>query len=246
MKRPEIVALLAFVDRLDPGRAPQSKAAARERVEQWSILLDHVPATAQHPDGPDRSWDASRVAARHIATTPYPIKPSDIGGPWETYRRDVIGRHWDPAPAVDPDDVTAYRAALLGTRQAVAVGALPPSPQHAIEGRPSPIRAERDAAAARRLAELGSYVPRTVAQQLAEYRPHRAQRERLAAVNLPDPLDVACTWCGADPGRPCQARSIRPGKDPQQRARARRGPHPSRVEDAQAQHARRQEQETAA
>ncbi|MEV7991586.1 cell surface glycoprotein [Streptomyces sp. NPDC086077] len=246
MNRREIAALLAYVDRLDPTRAPQSKSAAGERLEQWATLLEHVPATAQHPDGPERSWDASRVAARHIATSPYPIKPSDVGAPWETYRADVVGRHWDPAPAVDPDNVTAYRAALRSTRQAVAVGALPPAPQHAIEGRPSPIRAERDAEAARRLAALGSYVPRTVAQQLATYRPHRAQRERLAAANLPDALDVECTWCGATAGQPCRTRNIRPGKDPQQRARARRDPHPSRVEDAQAHHARRQEQETAA
>ncbi|RZD85262.1 zinc finger domain-containing protein [Streptomyces albidoflavus] len=245
MKRPEIVALLAFVDRLDPGRAPQSKAAARERLEQWSILLDHVPATAQHPDGPDRSWDASRVAARHIATTPYPIKPSDIGGPWETYRRDVIGRHWDPAPAVDPDDVTAYRAALRRTRQAVAVGQLPPTPQHAIEGRPSPIRAERDAEAARRLAVLGAYVPRTVRDQLAAHRPHRAARERLAAADLPDPLDVECTWCGAIVGQPCRARRINPRTDAIG-YRAKAYPHPARVQDAQARHASRQQQEETA
>ncbi|WP_086684480.1 zinc finger domain-containing protein [Streptomyces pseudogriseolus] len=244
MNRREIAALLAYVDRLDPGRAPQDHAAAGERLDQWATLLDHVPATAQHPDGPERSWDASRVAARHIATSPYPIKPSDIGAPWETYRRDVVGRHWDPAPAVDPDNVAAYRAALRGTRQAVAVGALPPAPQHALEGRPSPLRAERDAAAARRLAELGDYVPKTVRDQLAQYRPHRAQRERLAAANLPDPLDVECTWCGATVGQPCRARRINPGNDAIG-YRAKKAPHPCRVEDAQAHHAHR-EQETAA
>lgn len=245
MNRREIAALLAYVDRLDPTRAPQSKAAAGERLDQWATLLEHVPATAQHPDGPERSWDAARVAARHIATSPYPIKPSDIGAPWETYRADVVGRHWDPAPPVDPDDVKAYRAALRGTRQAVAVGALPPAPQHAIEGRPSPIRAERDAEAARRLAALGDYVPRTVRDQLAPYRPHRAARERLAAANLPDPLDVECTWCGATVAQPCRARRV----DPKTNAvgyRAKKSPHPCRVEAAQSHHARRQQQETAA
>ncbi|WP_432155548.1 zinc finger domain-containing protein [Streptomyces sp. bgisy153] len=245
MNRPEIAALLAYVDRLDPTRAPQSKAAAGERLEQWATLLAHVPATAQHPDGPERSWDAARVAARHIATSPYPIKPSDVGAPWETYRADVVGRHWDPAPAVDPDDERAYRAALRGTRHAVAVGQLPPAPQHAIEGRPSPIRAERDAEAARRLAALGDYVPKTVRDQLAAYRPHRAERERLAAANLPDALDVACTWCGATTGQPCRARRIAPGSNAIS-YRPKLRPHPCRVEDAQAHHARRQQQETAA
>ncbi|APD18572.1 hypothetical protein SEA_PICARD_42 [Streptomyces phage Picard] len=245
MDRREIAALLAYVDRLDPGRAPTDRATAGERLEQWATLLAHVPATAQHPAGPERSWDASQVAARHIGTSPYPIKPSDIGAPWETYRADVVGRHHDPAPPVDPDNEAAYRAALRHTRHAVAVGALPPAPQQAIEGRPSPIRAVRDAAAARRLAELGSYVPRTVAAELETFRPQRAERERLAAANRPDPLDVACPWCKAPAGRPCRAPRVSPSSDAIG-YRPMKAPHPSRVEDAQAHHARRQEQETAA
>src|SRR5690606_2280479 len=121
------------------------------------------------------------VAARYIATTPYPIKPSDIGAPWETYRADVMNPHHDPAPAVDPDDRNAYRDALRGPRHALAVGALPPAPRHALEGRPNPVRAQRHAEPARRRAALGDYVPRTVRDARADYRPHRAARERLAA-----------------------------------------------------------------
>ncbi|NEC29560.1 cell surface glycoprotein [Streptomyces sp. SID8111] len=234
MDRREIAALLAYVDRLAPERAPRDQAAALERVDQWATLLAHVPATAQHPGGPERSWDASQVAARYIATTPYPIKPADIGAPWETYRAEVIGRHHDPAPPVDPDNEAAYRAALRNTRQAVAVGALPPAPQRAIEGRPSPIRAQRDAEAARRLAALGDYVPKTVKQALEDYRPHRAARERLAAAGQPDPLDVPCPYehCRADTGKPCR----------DHRGNHRTRPHPSRVDDATTRHA----QETAA
>ncbi|MBT2381979.1 cell surface glycoprotein [Streptomyces sp. ISL-111] len=242
MQRPEIAALLAYVDRLDPTRAPQSKAAAGERLTQWSDLLAHVPSTAQHPDG--RHWDVSRVAAVHIATSPYPIKPSDIGRPWETYRADVVGQHHDPAPAVDPDDEAAYRAALRNTRQAVAVGAILPAPQHAIEGTVSPIRAQRDAEAKRRLAALGSYIPKTVRDQLAPLRPQRAERERLAAANKADPLDVECTWCGATAGVPCRARRINPGDDGIS-FRPMRNPHPSRLDAAALYRARRQ-QETAA
>ncbi|MFK0069726.1 cell surface glycoprotein [Streptomyces sp. NPDC091046] len=227
MDRREIAALLAYIDRLAPERAPRDPAAAAERVNQWSDLLAHVPATAQHPDGPERSWDASQVAARYIATTPYPIKPSDIGAPWETYRADVIGRHHDPAPPVDPDDWQAYKAALRGTRQAVAVGALPPTPQLAIEGAPSPVRAARDAHAAERLAALGDYVPKTVRAALAAQRPHRAERERLAAAGLPDALDVPCPYehCRAPKHRPCTNHRNNP-----------RAPHPSRLEAATTAH----------
>ncbi|MEV2203760.1 cell surface glycoprotein [Streptomyces fradiae] len=235
MERREIAALLAYVDRLDPTRAPTDRAAAGERLTQWADLLAHVPATAPHPDGPDRSWDAARVAARYIATSPYPIKPSDIGAPWETYRADIVGRHWDPAPAVDPDNAPAYRAALRSTRHAVAVGALPPTPQHAIEGRPSPIRAERDAAAAARLAALGTYMPRTVRDALAPWRTTRTERDRLAAENLPDPLAVDCPYppCQAPAGRPCK----QGGKHRSDRAK----PHPSRLDLATARHYARQE-----
>src|SRR5690606_14908699 len=213
MDRREIAALLAYVDRLAPARAPPDQAAAPERADQWATLLAHVPATAQHPDGPERSWDASQVAARYIATTPYPIKPSDIGAPWETYRADVMNRHHDPAPAVDPDDWKAYRDAPRGTRHAVAVGGPPPPPPPPPPGpppppprRPRPVRAQRDAEAARRLAALGDSVPRTVRDALADSRPHRAARERLAAAGQPAPLDVPCPYehCRADPGKPCR------------------------------------------
>ncbi|MGW3511203.1 zinc finger domain-containing protein [Streptomyces sp. NPDC000994] len=226
MDRQHMAALLAYVDRLDPTRAPKDREAAAERLDQWAELLAHVPPTAQHPDG--RHWDASQIAARHIATSPYPIKPSDIGAPWETYRSDVIGRHWDPAPPVDPDNEAAYRAALHGTRHAVAVGALAPAPQHAIEGRPSPIRAERDAEAARRLAALGDYVPKTVRAALAPHRPRRAQREQLATAGLPDALDVPCPYehCRADRGQPCR----------DHRGRDRTTAHPTRTEAATAAH----------
>jgi hypothetical protein len=241
MDRREIAALLAYVDRLAPERAPRDQAAAAERIEQWAILLAHVPATAQHPAGPERSWDASRVAARYIATTPYPIKPSDVGAPWETYRADVIGRHWDPAPAVDPDNEAAYRAALRGTRQAVALGALPPTPQRAIEGAPNPTRVAREALAAQRLAALGDYIPKTVRAQLAAHRPVRAQREQLAQAGLPDALDVECTWCGAPTGEQCRGRAINP-RGGQIKYRQRTTPHPCRVDDATTHHHTRQEQ----
>ncbi|MET9253776.1 cell surface glycoprotein [Streptomyces sp. NPDC003717] len=230
MNRQEVAALLAYAVRLDPRSAPTDQAAADETLDQWADLLADVATAAPHPNG--RHWDAAQVVRHHIATSPYPIKPSDVSRPWHDFRRDVVDRHHDPVPAVDPDDPEAYRAALVATRQAVAVGALPAATFRELTGG---TREERDQADAERLAALGSYVPRTVAQALAEYRPRRAERERRAVEGLPDPLDVACPYeqCRARAGEPCL----------NYRRNARSSAHPSRLDLATA---RRYAQEPAA
>ncbi|MFI0736436.1 cell surface glycoprotein [Streptomyces sp. NPDC021225] len=231
MNRREVAALLAYAVKLDPRSAPADQAAADETLDQWADLLADVPPTAPHPNG--RHWDASQVVRRHIATSPYPIKPSDVSRPWHEFRRDVVDRHHDPVPAADPDNAAAYRAELLSLRHAVATGALTASTVKELTGGPAPEVAER-------LAALGEYVPRSVAQQLAAYRPRRAERERLAAADLPDPLDVACTWCGAPAGEPCRGRRVNPkGGEIKSRRKARA--HPCRAEVAAAHHAARQE-----
>ncbi|MEV4036396.1 zinc finger domain-containing protein [Streptomyces umbrinus] len=196
MNRREVAALLAYAVKLDPRSAPTDQAAAAETLDQWADLLADVPPTAPHPNG--RHWDASQVVRHHIATSPYPIKPSDVSRPWHAFRRDVVDRHHDPVPAVDPDDPAAYREALVATRHAVATGALPAATFRELTGEPAPEVAER-------LAALGEYMPRTVAQALAAYRPSRAERERRAVEGLPDPLDVACPYeqCRAAAGDPC-------------------------------------------
>ncbi|WP_275463351.1 cell surface glycoprotein [Streptomyces noursei] len=201
MNRQEVAALLAYAVRLDPRSAPADQAAADETLDQWADLLADVATTAPHPAG--RHWDAAQVVRHHIATSPYPIKPSDVSRPWHDFRRDVVDRHHDPVPAVDPDDPEAYREALVATRHAVAIGAAPAATFRELTG--GTTREERDQFAEQRLAALGSYVPRTVAQALAEFRPRRAERERRAVEGLPDPLDVACPYqqCRAQPGDPC-------------------------------------------
>lgn len=240
MDRRHIAALLAHADRLDPTRAPQDRAAAGERLEQWYTLLSDVPPTAPHPEG--RHWDASDVVTRHIGSSPYPIKPSDVGRVWADFRRDILSRHVDPVPDVDPDNAPAYRAVLASQRHAIETGQAVATPRAALPAG----RDARDGEARARLRALGvDYVPKTVREQLAQYRPHRAMRERLAAANLPDALDVECTWCGAPAGNPCRARRINPGDDAVG-YRAKQTPHPSRLDAAQEHHARRQEQETAA
>ncbi|MGF0176691.1 zinc finger domain-containing protein [Streptomyces sp. Marseille-Q5077] len=217
MTREEVAALLAYAVRLDPRSAPTDQAAAEETLDQWADLLDDVPPTAPHPAG--RHWDAAQVVRQHIATSPYPIKPSDVSRPWHSFRRDVVDRHHDPVPAADPDNPEAYRAELLGTRHAVAVGAAPAATFRELTGGPAPEVAER-------LAALGEYVPRTVAAALAEFRPRRAERERCAVEGLPDPLDVACPYeqCRARAGEPC----VNYRRNPRSTA------HPSRLDLATA------------
>lgn len=231
----EVTALLAYVARLDPRMTLDDQAAAAERLAQWCDLLSDVPATAH-------GWDAAKTARDYIARNTWRIQPSDVSRPWHAHKADMIGRHvgtFEPTahPEIDPDDPhgNAYVAALRADRLAVATGQQPPSTHRALLAAP-------ESESARRLAALGSYVPRTVAEALADYRPQRAERERLAREDAPDPLTVACTWCQAPEGEPCRGRSIRPGKDPQQRTRARTAPHPSRVDDARAHHNNRQEQ----
>lgn len=230
----EIGALLAYADRLAPRYAPQDQTAAAERYRAFGELLSDVPATAPHPDG--RDWNAAHAARKHLAESPYPLQASDITRPWLSFKADVLRRHHDPLPTADPDDPESWRAELLGTRTAVATGQAAPAPYRELLGRDF---AARDRQAAERLAALGTYVPRTVAQQLATYRPRRAERERLAAANLPDPLSVPCdNWCHANVGEPCRSISAKPGRDPEQRRRPRSTPHPTRAEAARQQAAR--------
>ncbi|GHA19745.1 cell surface glycoprotein [Streptomyces echinoruber] len=231
MDRRQIAALLAHADRLDPTRAPADRAAAAERLDQWHALLADVPATAPHPEG--RHFDAADVVRHHIATSPYPIKPSDVSRVWADFRRDVLSRHVDPVPDVDPDDDAAYRAALAAQRRAIETGQAVAQPRAALTAG----RDARNAQARDRLRALGvDYVPKHVRDQLAPFRPVRAMRERLAAADLPDPLDVECTWCGATVGKPCRVRRINPKTDAIGTRRM-KAPHPCRVEAAQARRA---------
>ncbi|MFB7270699.1 cell surface glycoprotein [Streptomyces sp. NPDC056244] len=222
MTRREVAALLAYAAKLDPRSAPADEAAAAETLQQWADLLADVPPTAPHPEG--RGWDAAKAVRHHIATSQYPVKPADVSRPWHAFRRDILSRHVDPVPAVDPDDAPAYRRALAAQRRAVETGAAVATPRAALTTGQS--RQERDRYAADRLAALGGYVPRTVAQELAAYRPRRAERERRATAGLPDPLDVACPceWCRAPAGSPCLDHHRNP-----------RTAHPTRLDLATAQ-----------
>ncbi|MEU8950923.1 cell surface glycoprotein [Streptomyces sp. NPDC048489] len=221
----EVAALLAYVVRLDPRMSLDDPAAAAERLAQWSDLLSDVPATAQ-------GWDAARIARDYIARNPYRIQPSDVSRPWHTHKADQLGRHvgtFEPTahPHLDPDDVEGYRRALAAERLAVATGQQAPATHRAITAGPAAAEVER------RLAELGTYMPRTVKEALADYRPRRAEREQLATAGRIDPLNVRCPHehCRAPKGEPCRNRH----------RQARTKPHPSRLDAATAAEHTRQE-----
>ncbi|MFF4177627.1 cell surface glycoprotein [Streptomyces sp. NPDC001750] len=197
----EITALIAYAVRLDPRLTVATDAEADERLAQWCDLLADVPATAPHPEG--RDWNAAWAVRQHIATSPYRIQPSDVSRPWWTFRRDILGRHVDPTPHVDPDDEAAYRAALTTTRHAVETGQAPAQTRTAL---PAGSRAERDQADAARLAALGGYIPRDLDDTFDAHRPVRAERRRLTVAGQPDPYTVPCPWaaCRASAGQRCQ------------------------------------------
>jgi hypothetical protein len=226
MIRQHVAALLAYAVRLDPRSAPTDAAAAEETLDQWADILADVPPTAPHPNG--LGWDASQAVRHHIATSPYPIKPSDVSRPWHAFKADVVSRHtgtFEPSrhPELDPDDVAGYQRALYADRQAVATGAVPARPFKELTAGP-------EAEAQARLAALGTYLPRTVADALATHRPDRAERERLARTGRPDPLNVPC------PYEPCRAPTGEKCRNPTRGRPTRATAHPSRLDAATARH----------
>lgn len=224
MDRREIAALLAYIGRLDPRSIRTDLGEARDQLAQWFELLEDVPMATPY------GWDARVAAKQHIRLSPYPILPSDIGRPWDGYRRDRIGRHTDPTPSVDPDDQAAWTAELIGTRRAVAAGRAQPAQARAItSGQPDPgLKA--------RLRAVGSPIPDGPRASLAPYRRARAAREAAVAEGQPDALGVQCDWCQAQVGEPCRGRRVDRDGYPHGNV-PRATAHPGRVDLASAQQA---------
>ncbi|MEU8723553.1 zinc finger domain-containing protein [Streptomyces antimycoticus] len=211
----QIPELLLNISYADPRILPDDPGERRGKVAMWAGILADVP------------YDyALQAAQQHYANSPYPLLPADIASQWRNTVRDRLNRHTDPTPATDPDNVSAWRAELLGSRNAVATGRTNPIEYRAItSGDPHP-----DLAGS--LTGIGRYVPDHVRQQLAPYRPLRAEREATVAAGRPDPLSVKCGWCDAPTGEPCRSRVV----DPKGAATSnrRRPPHPSRLDAARA------------
>ncbi|MEE1735941.1 cell surface glycoprotein [Streptomyces sp. BE147] len=203
MDAEQIPQLIAQIALADPRVKRDDPTERRAQILMWAGILAEVP------------YDYAITAAhQHYAKSTWPILPADIATRWSATVRDRMNRHTDPAPTVDPDNETAYRAELAATRHAVAIGEAPAVELRELTAGPAAYEADA------RWAALGSYIPLHVRDALAEQQPERAERERLLRSGLADPLSVQCPWdaCRAPKGQRCQTRG-----------RTRNEPHPART-----------------
>ncbi|WP_406014351.1 cell surface glycoprotein [Streptomyces sp. NBC_00984] len=205
MIRTHVAMLLAYADKLDPNRAPTDEDAILERLDAWAEVLEDVEAKATHPDGHD--WNAAHAVRKHIATSPFPIKASDVSRPWHAFKADLLRRHtgtFEPNehPHVDPDDISAYRAALLADNHAVSTGQRPPTPVRAIAPAPQGIT-EDDVQAMRQQGDLIRHMKDAHRAARAD----NARRKKLVA-RYPDLSDQLyalpghAAWSGSVGGNP--------------------------------------------
>lgn len=211
MKPSEVPQLLAQIALADNRVRREDPIELRAQISMWAGILADVPYDA-----------AVRYAHEHYTKSTWPILPADIATRWTAAVAERLGRHigtFEPTvhPELHPDDEAGYRAALAAERRAVAVGAQPPNELRAITA--GPAAAEVQA----RLDRMGTYMPASVKETLAELRPDAVERERLIRSGLSDPRSVTCPWeaCRARQGQRCQTN----GRD-------RRDYHPARVEAA--------------
>jgi hypothetical protein len=215
----QIPQLLKQVSYADPRLLPGDPNEVRALAALWATVLADVPADF-----------AINAVGEHYATSPFPIKPSDIADRWNTKTRDRLQRDtgtFEPNehPDLDPDDVIGYLAALRGHRQAVIQGVRPPTTLKAITAGAAADEVTE------RLKTLGTYVPRHVDEALDAHRPIKAARRAALTANQPDALSVDCDWCQAPAGEPCRSRRVVPGGGATS-SRRRATPHPSRLDDA--------------
>ncbi|MFF2009145.1 hypothetical protein ACFVWY_08740 [Streptomyces sp. NPDC058195] len=217
METEQIPQLIAEIALADPRVKRDDRTERRAQALMWAGILADVP------------YDFAVTAAhRHYAKSTWPILPADIATQWAATVRDRMARDVDPAPPVDPDDATAYRHALAAHRRAVATGQQAPVEHHALTTGPAAAEVER------RMAALGSYMPPTVRDALAPYRPAAEARIAVIREGRPDALGVDCPveTCRAATGQPCS----RPARDHRRHRLA--APHPSRTDRAAQQQGR--------
>jgi hypothetical protein len=186
--------------------------------------FDEYTADAWHDVLHTYLLEEARTAAAALAGRQAFVAPGEIATEIRRMRADRVGRHTDPTPQADPDDVAAYKAEIAATRLAVATGQQEPDTRELTAGPMHP-----DVAA--RLKALGSYVPRHVDEALDDYRPVKAARRAAIAEGQPDALSVPCGWCDAPVDEACRSRRIDP-RGGAIKNRRRDTPPPSRVEDA--------------
>ncbi|MEV5261777.1 hypothetical protein AB0L02_27520 [Streptomyces anulatus] len=209
---PELIPqLIAEIALADPRIRRSDEMEQVAQISMWAGILAEVP------------YDfAVSAVHQHYATSQWAILPANIATRWQAVVRDRMQRDVDPAPPVDPDNESAYRHALAAHRRAVATGQQPPVEHKALTSGPAAEEVQR------RLAALGDYLPTSVREALAPYRPAAARRIATIREGRPDALAVACPveTCRAAAKQPC----TRPGKGQARHRLA--GPHPSRTDAA--------------
>ncbi|MFI8853647.1 hypothetical protein ACIGW3_26125 [Streptomyces sp. NPDC053499] len=186
----ETYELLDRITLVDDRVVRSDEAEADAQVRMWATALMDVPLDF-----------AGEAVGAHYREHPWPVRPSDITARWRTECRNRMERHAERrAPAADPDDPQAYRAALLAERRAVVTGQEPPAAVRALT------------AAVGRSVEVAQPNPGYLAAKAACL----PQREEPAG---PPEWAVGCPSCGAAPGRACRTLH---------RGRVMRGTHPDR------------------
>lgn len=200
----ELLTLAAAFDRRTVGEAD---------ARAWAAALHDVPL----------DLDARAAVARHFAESTEWFTPAHARSMRHRIRAERLA---GGTPLYEPPVRDETGAQYVARRRAQLAAIADGREQPVYLALPAGTRAERDAEAARRLRALGGYMPRSVADQLAVYRPRRAEREHLAVAGLPDPLDVDCPYeqCRRPAGQPCRLA----------RGRDRSTPHPSRIDAANA------------
>jgi hypothetical protein len=212
MNPSEIPQLLAQIALADPRVRRDDPIERRAQIHMWAGILANVP------------YDYAITAAhQHYSRSTWPILPADIATRWQATVRDRMNRHtgtFEPVahPEVDPDDPygNTFVKALRAERHAVATGPQPPSDLRAITSGRAAAEVEQ------RLARLGTYMPSSVRDALADAAPDRPRPtdpER-AALLVPCPFET----CRAPARHRCRLGAT---------GQERRTPHPSRIAAAQ-------------
>lgn len=173
MDEKEVIRLLGEISLIDDRAVKPDTTEQQAQVRMWAVTLRDVP------------YDfAGEAIGQHYAESAWPVMPKDIAERWRIACRDRMARHTErTAPAVDPDDVDGYRAALVEQRRAVVTGAEQPAPVHRLPA----------GAVASGAANEGY-----LAAKAAMFPP---DREKPAG---PPERAVRCPACGADANRPCK------------------------------------------
>lgn len=167
MNPSHIPQLLKQVSYADPRVLPEDEKELAALAALWAVVLSDVPAEF-----------AMQAVGQHYASSPFPIKPSDIAERWRAVVRDRMGRHtgtFEPNqhPGLDPDDIEGYQQALRNERNAVRTGQRAPMPTRAI----APSLSQDDVRAMRQQGDLLRHIKDASRAARAE----NARRRKLVA-----------------------------------------------------------------